>query len=155
MKLLLIIISIVLVTGCAQYVPYEDLNLDTTSNFNSPTEGKAGIYFYQSKYNFVDGIAANLTDASFSIKGHPKEFLNTGEYGYFELLPGDYEYVLSGGVPYDINSHVKLKANHNYFFLISGDYLGSSAHLERNQDNINEIKEFLLNGDYEKNTVDW
>lgn len=32
------------------------------------------------------------------VKGYPELSLNTGEYGYFEVLPGSYEYKLSGGI---------------------------------------------------------
>ena len=74
---------VVFLTGCAA-TPYRDLNLDTTSNFNRPKGGMAGIYVYQWK----TGIIGAALDVDFEIKGYPTIALNTGEYGHFEIAPG-------------------------------------------------------------------
>ena len=143
------VISVVLFTGCTS-IPYKDLNLDTTSNFKSPTEGKAGIYVYQWIYDWKGG--SSLVDATFEIKGQPKLSLNTGEYAYIELTPGDYEYNMNNFLS-DTYIPVKLEANQNYFFKAIWDY-GSKVFLIRDQDDINEAKENIITGRYELNTVD-
>ena len=111
MKFLIILMSIILFTGCT-VTPYKELNLDTTSNFKSPKAGKAGVYVYQWKTIL---LRKALLDVDFEIKGYPEISLNTAEYGYLELEPGDYEYKINGG-PFTQYAPVKFEANENYFF---------------------------------------
>ena len=137
-----------LFTGCA-VVPYEDLNLDTTSNFKSPPDGVAGIYVYQWK----TGILGAGFDVDFEIKGYPELSLNTGEYGYFQVSPGDYEYKFSGGL-FDQYIPVKFEANQNYFFRAFLFNMSDGAVLIRDQVEINEAKKNILSERYEEHTVD-
>lgn len=148
MKFVLIIISVMLFTGCT-VIPYEQLNLDSTSNFKSPKDGQAGIYVYQWK----SGIFGAGSDVDFEIKGYPELPLNTGEYGYFEVLPGDYEYKLSGGV-FEQYAPVKFEANQNYFFRAFLLNFSDHSVLIRDQAEINEAKENVANGHYEEHSVD-
>ena len=92
-QLLLIVLASFFFVGCAA-VPYEQLKLDTTTNFRVPSPEKSAIYVYQWK----SGIYAAGRDVDFEIKGQPKISLNTGEYGYFEVPPGEYEYKWTGGM---------------------------------------------------------
>ena len=148
MKLLLIIMSAVLFTGCT-VIPYEELNLDTTSNFKSPKEGRAGVYVYQWK----TGIYGAGSDVDFELKGYPELPLNTGEYGYFEVSPGEYEYKFSGGI-FTQYVPVKFEANQNYFFRARLHNFTDQSFLIRDQVEINEAKENILSGRYEEHTVD-
>ncbi|WP_047043702.1 DUF2846 domain-containing protein [Vibrio mexicanus] len=148
MRLLFIIFSAILFTGCAS-VPYEDLNLDTTSNFNLPTNGKVGIYVYQWK----TGVLGAGSDVNFEIKGYPELSLNTGEYGYFEIPPGDYEYKLSGGL-FSQFIPVKLEANKNYFFRAFILNFADNSVLIRDQAEIDETKANILIDRYEFHSVD-
>jgi hypothetical protein len=148
MRLLFIIFSAMLFTGCAS-VPHEDLNLDTTSNFNSPSEGRAGIYVYQWK----TGILGAGSDVDFEIKGYSVLSLNTGEYGYFEMPPGDYEYKLSGGL-FDQFVPVKLEANENYFFRAFLLNFSDNSVLIRDQTEIDETKENISSARYELYSID-
>jgi hypothetical protein len=148
MKFLVSILFAAILSGCAS-VPYEDLKLDTTSNITSPSEGKAGIYVYQWK----TGILGAGFDVDFEIKGYPALSLNTGEYGYFEVLPGDYEYKVSGGL-FPQYIPVKFQANQNYFFRAFLLNMSDGAVLIRDQAEINEAKQNILNGRYEEHTKD-
>lgn len=130
--------------GCAS-VPYEQLKLDTTTNFRVPSPDKSGIYVYQWK----SGIWGAGWDVDFEIKGQPKIPLNTGEYGYFEVSPGDYEYKWMGGMLGKQYLPVKFEANQNYFFhafLLQG---ADRANLIRDQKKIDEAKQNILSGKYE------
>ncbi len=147
MRFFLIILSAVLITGCS-VTPYKDLDIDSTSNFKSPTKGKAGIYVYQWK----SGIIGAISDVDFEIKGYPEISLNTGEYGYFELPPGEYEYKGTGGLLKQYGK-AKFEANQNYFFRAffnMGDYIL----WVKDQVEINEAKSNIKNGRYEKYSVD-
>lgn len=142
-----LIISFGLV-GCA-VVPYEKLNIDTTSNFRNPTSDKAGIYVYQWK----SGILGAGMDVNFEIKGQPKLSLNTGEYGYMEVPPGEYEYKLIGGlVPTFLP--VKFKAGQNYFFRAALANFSDHSFLVRDQSEIDEAKRKISSGWYERYDVD-
>lgn len=134
--------------GCAA-IPYEQLKLDTTSNFRKPPAEKAGIYVYQWK----TGVLFALMDVNFEIKGQPRIALNTGEYGYLEVPPGEYEYKLSGGLAQTFFP-VKFEAGQNYFF--RAIYINFSDHsfLVRDQREIDEAKRDILSGRYEKHDVD-
>lgn len=148
MKYIFALLIIAGITGCS-VVPYEQLNLDTTSNFREPEDGKAGIYVYQWK----TGILGAGLDVDFEIKGAKEIPLNTGEYGYFELLPGEYEYKLIGGI-FKQYIPVNFEANKNYFFRAA--LLNSSDHafLVRDQKEINEAKKNILTQRYELHDVD-
>lgn len=148
MRFLLVILMVSLFTGCAS-VPYEDLKLDTTSNFNMPKNGKAGIYVYQWK----TGILGAGFDVDFEIKGYPEYSLNTGEYAYFELSPGEYEYKLSGGLLTQFLP-VKFEENKNYFFRAFILNFSDNAVLIRDQAEINDAKKNILSGRYELYSVD-
>lgn len=148
MKFLFILMSVVLFTGCT-VIPYKELNLDTTSNFKSPKDGKVGIYVYQWK----TGILGAGSDVSFEIKGSPVLSLNTGEYGYFELPPGDYEYKLSGGL-FTQYIPVTFEANQNYFFRATLMNFTDQSFLITDQVEINAVKDNILTGRYEEHTVD-
>ncbi len=135
--------SFLILTGCA-VTPYKDLNLDTTSNFTLPKEGKSGIYVYQWK----SGILGAARDVDFEIKGQPKISLNTGEYGYFEVDPGKYEYKVSGGLA-PFNLPVEFEANKNYFFRASLANFSDKAYLVTDQLEIDEAKKNIATGRYE------
>jgi hypothetical protein len=141
------IVSLAL-AGCAS-VPYEHLQLDTTSSFRSPSTGMAGIYVYQWK----TGVLGAGLDVNFEIKGQPKIALNTGEYGYIELAPGEYEYKLSGGLA-KMFVPVKLEAGKNYFFRAALVNFRDHSHLVRDQLEIDDAKKNIASGRYELNTVD-
>ena len=70
------LIMLIALAGCA-ITPYEQLNLDTTTEFRQPSIGKAGVYVYQWK----TGIIGAAMDVNFEIRGLRKIALNTGEYG--------------------------------------------------------------------------
>ncbi|MBU1365639.1 MAG: DUF2846 domain-containing protein [Gammaproteobacteria bacterium] len=143
MKFLLIILSLLTVTGCT-VTPYRDLNLDTISNFRKPNDGMAGIYVYQLK----TGIIGAASDVNFEIKGQPKISLNTGEYGYLEVPPGHYEYKLHGGI-FPIYLPVEFEANQNYFFAAALRNLSDNSVLVIYQDRIDQAKENIMTGRYE------
>lgn len=136
------------IVGCS-VTPYEQLNLDTTSNFKSPSEGKSGVYVYQWKR----GVIGAAFDVDFEIKGHPKVSLNTGEYAYFELAPGSYEYLFAGGL-IEQYAPVKFAPGQNYFFraylLNASDY----AALIRDQEEVDAAKRNILSGRYEHHIAD-
>jgi Protein of unknown function (DUF2846) len=134
--------------GCAA-VPYDQLKLDSTSNFRKPTLDKAGIYVYQWK----SGIFGAIADVKFEIKGQPKIALNTGEYGYLELPAGDYEYKLIGGL-FPAFIPVKFAVGHNYFFRAALANLSDHSFLIRDQLEIDEAKKNILSGRYELHDVD-
>lgn len=132
-----------LVSGCSM-TPYEDLNLDTTSNFKSPSEGMAGVYVYQWK----SGIFGAGFDVDFEIKGQPVISLNTGEYGYMEVEPGAYEYKLMGGI-FKQYVPVTFEADENYFFRAQLSNASDTAVLGRNQLEIDSAKRNISSGRYE------
>ena len=146
--IILLIMNAMLIAGCAS-TPYEKLNLDTTSNFNKPKKGMAGIYVYQWK----TGVLGAAFDVDFEVKGYPELSLNTGEYGYFEVLPGSYEYKLSGGIFKQYDS-VRFEANQNYFFRAALLNASDFAILIRDQMEIDEAKKYIKSGRYEKNSKD-
>lgn len=143
----LVVVCFFLIGGCSA-VPYKHLNLDTTSGFKVPEIGKAGIYVYQWKTGpFGAGF-----DVDFELTDYPPLSLNTGEYGYFEVHPGDYEYKFSGGL-FDSYIPVSFEANENYFFrayFSMGDY----SLLIRSQNEIDEAKKNILTGRYEHHLID-
>lgn len=146
---ILILLSIMLISGCATVTPYKELNLDTTSDFNIPKEGKAGIYVFQYK----TGIFGAEFDVNFEIKGMPKIPLNTGEYAYLEIDPGLYEYKQRGGLIQSFGS-IQFEAGKNYFFCAKLLNLSDFIYLVTKQNQINQAKKDILNGKYELNTVD-
>lgn len=148
MRVFLILLSFFIITGCA-VTQYRDLNLDTTSNFSSPKDGKSGIYVYQQK----TGILGAGRDVDFEIKGQPTISLNTGEYGYFEVEPGEYEYKLSGGLFKQYIS-VQFEANKNYFFAARLSNFTDTAVLISNQMIIDRVKENIAKGQYEIHNKD-
>lgn len=133
--------------GCA-VVPYEQLGLDTTSNFREPPPDRAGIYVYQWK----TGILGAAMDVDFEIKGQPKIALNTGEYGYLEVPPGEYEYKVMGGPA--IFVPVKFDGGQNYFFRAFLASFSDRSFLVRDQQEIDEAKQNLLSGRYELHDID-
>jgi len=137
-----------LFSGCT-VIPYKELNLDTTSNFKSPKSGQAGVYVYQ----WGTGIIDAPFDVDFEIKGYPALPLNTKEYGYFEVPPGEYEYKLTGGL-FDRYVAVKFEADKNYFFRALLLNLSDYSVLVRDQIEIDETKANILNGHYEVHSVD-
>lgn len=148
MKLVLVLASLMMLGGCAT-TPYEELNLDTTSNFKIPEQGKAGVYAYQWK----KGVIGAIVDVDFKIKGLPEVSLNTGEYTYYELEPGDYEYLFSGGLIKQY-APVTFEAGQNYFFRAFLLNLSDHAALVRDQEEIEDVKVNILSGRYEHNSVD-
>jgi hypothetical protein len=149
MRQLLVLCIILIITGCATRLPYKELDLDTTSNFTKPSDGKSGIYVYQWKTLTLGA----LLDVDFEIVGFPELSLNTGEYGYFEIAPGSYEYKFTGGL-FAQYQDVTIEADQNYFFRATVLQLSDSALLIREQHEIDDAKEFITNGKYEKHDVD-
>jgi len=146
--LLVACVAVMGTAGCA-ITPYEQLKLDTTSDFRKPAHGKAGVYVYQWK----TGVYGAVADVNFEIKGRPVIALNTGEYGYTELAPGEYEYKLIGGLEPTFIP-VKLEAGQNYFFQASLVHFRDYIVLVRDQAEINEAKQHILSGRYERHDVD-
>jgi len=134
--------------GCA-VAPYEQLGLDTTSNFREPPPDRAGIYVYQ----WRTGILGAGMDVNFEIKGQPKIALNTGEYGYLEVPPGEYEYKVMGGLA-PVFVPVKFDTGQNYFFRAALVNFSDSSFLVRDQQEIDEAKQNLLSGRYELHDID-
>jgi hypothetical protein len=120
------------IAGCAG-MPYEQLGLDTTSNFRQPPPDKVGIYVYQWKR----GIIGAVVDVNFEIKGQSKIALNTGEYGYLEIPPGRYEYKIHGGL-FPTFISVKFDAGQNYFFRAALVNFSDISYLIRDQKEIDE-----------------
>ena len=143
-----ILLGVLILSGCS-VTPYKELNLDTTSNFKTPTEGKTGVYVYQWK----TGPLGALVDVDFDIKGKPEVSLNTGEYAHFEIDPGQYEYKLLGGL-FPMYAPVEFESNENYFFRAFLLNFSDNAYLVRDQIEINEAKKHILSGRYEINTKD-
>ncbi|WP_146164628.1 MULTISPECIES: DUF2846 domain-containing protein [Halomonas] len=148
MKRTLFLIAFSFISGCAA-TDYKDLNLDTTSDFRSPTHGKSGVYVYQWK----TGILGAGSDVDFEIKGYPELSLNTGEYGYFEVKPGNYEYKLSGGI-FPQYIPVEFEPDQNYFFRAFLLNFSDYAVLVREQNEINEAQENISSGRYEPHSND-
>lgn len=148
-KLTLIALASSFFVGCAA-VPYEQLKLDTTTNFRVPSPEKSGIYVYQWK----SGIYAAIRDVDFEIKGQPKISLNTGEYGYFEVSPGEYEYKWTGGIFGKQYFPIKFEAGQNYFFHAYLMDFTDRANLIKEQEKIDEAKKNILSGRYELYNVD-
>ncbi|MFT6920102.1 MAG: hypothetical protein ACJA2G_002750 [Cognaticolwellia sp.] len=150
LQILIISCFLLAASGCASTrIPYEELGLDTTTDFNTPSEGKAGIYVYQ----FKTGIFRATLDVGFEIKNSPEVFLNTGEYLYFEIAPGEYEYKSKGGL---LKRYlpVKVEANQNYFFVAWLQRLSDNAILVTRQKEINAAKRNILSKRYEEASVD-
>ncbi|GAA4094847.1 DUF2846 domain-containing protein [Zhongshania borealis] len=143
------ILILAFVTSACSVVPYDELNLDTTTNAKRPNAGMAGIYAYQWK----SGILGAHFDARFKITGQPIIKLNTGEYGYFQIPAGNYEYrSLAGIIPK--HRDITFKAGQNYFFRLSNSMTSTSTFLIRDQDEIDATKEKINSGWYELNTLD-
>ncbi|XKH60754.1 DUF2846 domain-containing protein [Halomonas sediminis] len=143
MKVVLALLAAVSLAGCSM-TPYQDLNLDTTSNFRKPSNTMAGVYVYQWK----TGVLGAMLDVDFEIKDGPTVSLNTGEYGYFEIEPGQYEYKYKGGL-WKMHAPIEFQANQNYFFRAAFANLSDHAFLVRSQQEINEAKQNIHSGRYE------
>lgn len=148
MKYSFVLLLAVMISGCA-VTPYEQLNLDTTSEFTVPEKGKAGVYVYQWK----TGVIGALFDVDFEIKGFPEVSLNTGEYAYFEATPGEYEYKLLGGI-FKQYIPVKLEQDKNYFFRAYLRNASDHAVLVRDQKEIDEAKKNISTKRYQPHDVD-
>ncbi len=148
MKCITALIITVGLAGCA-IGPYEQLKLDTTSNFKIPATDSAGIYVYQWK----TGILGAGADVNFEIKGRQIISLNTGEYGYFELPPGEYEYKLQGGL-IKIYQPVKFESGQNYFFRAALVSFSDTSSLVREQWEIDDVKKNIISGRYEWHSID-
>ena len=93
-----------------------------------------------------------MMEVNFELKGQPKLALNTGEYGYDEVLPGKYEYKLQG-FP-DLYLAVEFEANKNYFFRAALLNASDAAYLVRDQEDIEAAKKNISGGRYELHNVD-
>ena len=118
-------------------------------SFRTPAQGKAGIYVYQWK----TGIFGAGMDVGFEIKGLPEVFLNTGEYCYFEVAQGAYEYKFRGGI-FKQYFPVKFEVNQNYFFNAKISNFSDFVYLVRSQTEIDEAKNNILTERYELCTND-
>ncbi|MAM86830.1 MAG: hypothetical protein CME36_05895 [unclassified Hahellaceae] len=150
MKRFSVAASVLLFAGCAVLQPYEELNLDTTSNFRKPTKGKAGIYVYQLK----TGPLGAMADVTFEIRGYPEVPLNTGEYAYFEIDPGEHQYEQIGGGMLGNDASMTFKANENYFFQTELRTFTDHAYVVVTQNEVNAVKANILSGYYEEASVD-
>lgn len=144
-----IFLLFLMLVGCSSTIPYQERGLDTTTNITTPTKGKTGVYVYQ----FKRGIAGAGFDVDFEIKGRPTVSLNTGEYAYFEIQPGEYEYKVMGGL-FPMYYPVNFKAGENYFFRAYLSSAMDNAHLVISQFEIDEAKKNIVTGRYEKHDVD-
>ncbi|MFA0084068.1 hypothetical protein AB4383_18985 [Vibrio breoganii] len=104
-------------------------------------------------YQWKTGLFGALVDVDFEIKGEPELSLNTGEYAYIELLPGDYEYKFQGGI-FTHYIPIKIEPNKNYFFRAQLLNASDHAFLIRDQYEIDEAKKNITSGYYEVNTLD-
>lgn len=143
MKHLIVAAAAILLTGCAT-VPQE-----VASNFKAPSTGMAGVYVYQWK----TGIMGSITDVKFEIKGQPTIALNTGEYGYMEVPPGQYEYKASGGLS-NFYLPIEFEAGKNYFFRAQLSNLTDTAMLVKDEWEIDDTKKNIGSGRYEAHDVD-
>ncbi|MGB0219366.1 MAG: DUF2846 domain-containing protein [Sinimarinibacterium flocculans] len=134
--------------GCA-ITPYEQLGLDTTSGFRAPPSDKAGVYVYQWK----SGIVGAGMDVDFELSGQPTIALNTGEYGYMEVPPGEYQYKLIGGLG-PVFVPVTFLAGQNYFFRAALVNFSDQVVLVRDQHEIDAAKQNIASGRYEYHDVD-
>ena len=66
-------------------------------------------------------LFAAVRDIDFEIKGKPKLSLNTGEYAYVEIAPGQYQYKGSGKTIFANPKFatVEFEANKNYSFIVT------------------------------------
>jgi hypothetical protein len=149
MRILLAFFCALILSACSS-VPYKERNLDTTTNFKVPSEGKAGVYVYQWKTGFV----GSARDVKFEIKGYPIISLNTGEYGYFEVPPGKYEYKLIDGITGQAFIPVEFEAGKNYFFKAHMSLTTDHAVLIEQQIEIDDVKKKISSGWYEPYDVD-
>ncbi|RDL46198.1 hypothetical protein DN730_03945 [Marinomonas piezotolerans] len=147
-KFLILGVLAVSITGCST-VKYLPENFDSTSGISEPTEGRAGVYVYQAK----TGVIGSFLDVDFEIKGYPTVPINTGEYAYFEVLPGKSEYKLAGGILPKFEP-VEFEAGHNYFFRAYLVGFHDASYLVGNQPEIDAVKQSIVSGRYELNTVD-
>jgi len=148
MRLFAVLLASLIISGCANRT-YEELNIDSTSNITVPSKGKAGVYVYQWK----TGLLGAGFDVGFEIKGNPEVFLNTGEYAYLEVNPGDHHYKLIGG-PFPQFLPITLKEGQNYFFRAVLNGGTDRGFLILDQSEIDAAKRNITSGRYELNTVD-
>ena len=136
-----------MLAGCTA-TPYKERNLDTTSNFKLPEKGKSGVYVY--RYKTFLGRAIGV---DFKIKGVPEATLNVGEYIYFEVEPGNYEYLSSGGL---IQKYipVNFEEDQNYFFRVFLLFQSDTAVLVGDQKEIEDAKNDILSRKYERRLLD-
>lgn len=148
LKVLFVTVFCFLLSACS-VTPYDELSLDTSTNITPPSPGMAGVYVYQWK---TGPLGAGF-DVDFEVKGKKEVSLNTGEYAYFEIEPGDYEYKLQGGL-FPTYIPVTFKAGYNYFFRAVVSMALGHSFLISDQKEIDEAKEKITSGYYELNSVD-
>lgn len=139
------LICVAMITGCAvSPKPHVD-----TSWYTQPSEGKAGIYVYQWK----TGIHGAISDVKFVLNDQVMTKLNTGEWDYFEVSPGVYEFRLFGG-PFPQTEDLTFEAGKNYFFQAALANAMDMVLPVYNEEDIREAIENIKSGRYEKADVD-
>lgn len=148
LKIIVVSLFSFLVAACS-VTPYDEKSLDTSTNITEPTSGMAGVYVYQWK---TGALGAGF-DVDFEIKGKKEISLNTGEYAYFEIEPGSYEYKLQGGI-FPTYIPVTFKAGYNYFFRSAVSMVMDNSFLISDQKEIDEAKKNITSGYYELHSID-
>ena len=148
-KFLLVAMISVLLAGCAtkfqvkQPIPQID-----TSSHHKPASGMAGIYYYQWKR----GILGAGRDVSLTLDGKVLGKINTGEWLYFDVLPGTYVYNIGG--PFSFEGEVVLQADKTYFFRGALNNLMDENLLITSESEIKEAFVNITSGRYEHGDID-
>ncbi len=150
-KLFLILTVSIVFSGCAatkmsvvKPVPKID-----TSSHTTPAHGMAGIYYYQWK----TGVLGAGRDVTLTLNGKVLGRINTGEWLYFDVAPGKYEYRVMTG-PLSIDGEVNLEADRVYFFRGMLRNAMAQNHLIMDENEIMDAFENIKSGKYEKGDVD-
>jgi len=142
--LLLLVISLSLV-GCAS-TPKVAPDMRA---YSTPTEGTAGIFFYQWK----TGIMGAMSDVKFVLDEEVLGRINTGEWLYFEVEEGTHEVRILGG-PFPQARPLEFVKGQNYFLrgaLSNGMDVVVPIYSE---DEIADAVKFIESGRYEHGDED-
>jgi len=139
------VVTAVLLSGCMT-VPFEPTKLVDTSWYSKPSEGNAGIYFYQYK----SGIWGAAYDVGFKLDGEVLGKINTGEWLYFEVPAGIHEYYST----ITLNRELNFIAGQNYFFRGGVDGFTSNVVLVIDEPANNRALKNIESGRYEHGDVD-
>ncbi|AHI33419.1 hypothetical protein AU15_20905 [Marinobacter salarius] len=106
-RVLLLMVTSLSLVGCAS-TPKVAPDMRA---YSTPTEGTAGIYFYQWK----TGMMGAMSDVKFVLNDEVLGRINTGEWLYFEVEEGTHEVRLLGGI-FQQARPLEFVKGQNYFF---------------------------------------